>query len=232
MLFRSRYINGWTRDFNWHHVFSVWMLVPLLLIAFSGVVMSYPWANSMVFAAFGESVPQRGGPPGMPPGGAPGPGAAAGERPRGERPSGAERPDTAAGQPGASYAALLAVAQTRFTDWARITLPLDASGPNLRVSAELRSNAFPAPRQTLTLARADAAVVELSPLPQPGVSTQSPAQRARTWLRFVHTGEQYGITGQTLALLASLAACFLVYTGLALAWRRLIRPLLRSRSST
>ncbi len=28
-------------------------------------------------------------------------------------------------------------------------------------------------------------------------------------------------------LLASLAACFLVYTGLALAYRRLIRPLLR-----
>jgi uncharacterized iron-regulated membrane protein len=43
----------------------------------------------------------------------------------------------------------------------------------------------------------------------------------------VHTGEQYGIVGQTIALLASLAACFLVYTGLALAWRRLIRPLYR-----
>jgi uncharacterized iron-regulated membrane protein len=52
-------------------------------------------------------------------------------------------------------------------------------------------------------------------------------QKARTWFRFVHTGEQYGVIGQTIAGIASLAACFLVYTGLALAYRRLIRPVFR-----
>ena len=31
----------------------------------------------------------------------------------------------------------------------------------------------------------------------------------------------------TIALLASLAACFLVYTGFALAYRRLLKPLFR-----
>jgi hypothetical protein len=50
-------------------------------------------------------------------------------------------------------------------------------------------------------------------------------------MRFAHTGEQYGVVGQTVAGLASLAACFLVYTGIALAWRRLIRPLLRRAGS-
>jgi len=52
----------------------------------------------------------------------------------------------------------------------------------------------------------------------------TPGQRTRRWLRFIHTGEAYGLAGQTVAGLASLAACLLVATGLALAWRRL-RPL-------
>ena len=40
--------------------------------------------------------------------------------------------------------------------------------------------------------------------------------------RFLHTGEYFGFLGQTLAGLASLLACFLVYTGIVLAWKRLI----------
>jgi hypothetical protein len=36
----------------------------------------------------------------------------------------------------------------------------------------------------------------------------------------VHTGEVYGLAGQTIAGLASLGGAFLVYNGLSLAWRR------------
>jgi uncharacterized iron-regulated membrane protein len=209
MLFQSRYVNAKVRDFNWHHVFSVWMLIPLLLIAASGVVMSYAWANKLVFAAYGETPPQRGQGPGAGPGGG-GPGA---ERSREERPA-------------LDATAVMTTARAQFSNWRRITLPLDSPGANLQLTAELISDQLRAPRQNLTLAKHDASVIELSPPPQPGAG-QSPGQRARSWLRFVHTGEQYGITGQTLAAIASLAACFLVYTGLALAWRRLIRPLYR-----
>jgi len=46
-------------------------------------------------------------------------------------------------------------------------------------------------------------------------------RQLRTWLRFVHTGEFYGLPGQTVAGLASLGGVFLVYTGIALAIRRL-----------
>ena len=52
------------------------------------------------------------------------------------------------------------------------------------------------------------------------VSDRSRARQWRTWMRFAHTGEHYGFLGQTLAGIASLGACFLVWTGLALAWRR------------
>jgi uncharacterized iron-regulated membrane protein len=42
----------------------------------------------------------------------------------------------------------------------------------------------------------------------------------RSFMRFAHTGEVAGIVGQTIAGVASLGGCFLVYTGLALALRR------------
>ncbi|HJO17620.1 MAG TPA: hypothetical protein QGH09_05425 [Vicinamibacterales bacterium] len=46
----------------------------------------------------------------------------------------------------------------------------------------------------------------------------------RIWLRYAHTDEVYGIVGQTVAGLASLAGGILVWTALALSWRRFIKP--------
>jgi uncharacterized iron-regulated membrane protein len=51
----------------------------------------------------------------------------------------------------------------------------------------------------------------------------SPGRKVRTWLRFLHTGEALGWPGQLLAGAASLGAAVLVWTGLALALRRLLR---------
>ncbi|WP_077339006.1 PepSY-associated TM helix domain-containing protein [Pseudocolwellia agarivorans] len=45
-------------------------------------------------------------------------------------------------------------------------------------------------------------------------------RKARSYIRFLHTGEIYGLVGQTLAGLASLLACLLVYTGIAMSLRR------------
>jgi uncharacterized iron-regulated membrane protein len=207
MLFRTRYVNRRVRDFNWHHVFSFWALIPLFIIVLSGVVMSYPWANRLVYAAFGEAVPQRGGPP-------PGSG----------RPGAETQSASAASAPGASLQRLLDATIAQETNWQRITLPLQVRGDRVEVAVEPQSGERRAPRRTITLAATDASVLAAPPVQ---IVVQSPGQRARTWLRFAHTGEQYGFIGQTIAGLASLAACLLVYTGLALAWRRLVVPLYR-----
>jgi uncharacterized iron-regulated membrane protein len=50
-------------------------------------------------------------------------------------------------------------------------------------------------------------------------------------LRFLHTGEALGVGGQTLAGIVSLTSTLMVWTGLALAWRRLVSPLLARRRS-
>ena len=117
---------------------------------------------------------------------------------------------------------MLSIASGSVPEWKRISIPAAPAG-NVDITIELPSEELRPPRRTLTLDASDGSVVKLTPLPDP--SSVSPGQRARTWMRFVHTGEQYGLIGQTLAAIASLAACFLAYTGLALAWRRLIRPL-------
>ncbi len=46
-------------------------------------------------------------------------------------------------------------------------------------------------------------------------SAQTPGRRARTFLRFAHTGEVWGFVGQTIAGLVSAGGAVLVYTGVA-----------------
>jgi uncharacterized iron-regulated membrane protein len=214
---QSRYVNGKARDFNWHHVFSIWALIPLLLIAASGVVISYPWASNLVFAAYGEQPPQRSGPPGDGP-----PGGAGNARRDGNAPA----TGAAESQPLVSLEQVFQAASTQAPGWQRMTLPTNGQTGRYMVSAEMPGAGVRPSRQSIVVSHVDG-TLSAKPMAAPGGNVQSPGQRARIWFRFIHTGEQYGVIGQTIAALASLAACFLVYTGLALAWRRLIRPLLR-----
>src|SRR5262245_20304145 len=45
------------REFNWHHVFGLWAVIPLVVVVASGVVMSYSWANALVYRVAGEAPP-------------------------------------------------------------------------------------------------------------------------------------------------------------------------------
>ncbi|MET0280638.1 MAG: PepSY-associated TM helix domain-containing protein [Steroidobacteraceae bacterium] len=212
LFFQRRYINGKVRDFNWHHVFGIWMLIPLFLIALSGVVMSFPWASNLVYAAYGEKAPQRGGG-----GGAGG----AAERPRPRNDAGD------AATPRVTLQQLFDSAVSQAGNWQKVTMPVHLRGAQVDIPVELQSSERRAPRRTVTVATADGSVQKVDNAEASAAAVQTPGQKARGWFRRVHTGEQYGVVGQTIAGLASLAACFLVYTGLALAYRRLLRPLFR-----
>jgi len=76
---------GRARDFNWHNTIGFWCLIPIVVMTASGVVMSYSWANDLVYRLTGSPVPVRGGGPG----GAGGP-AAGGEGMRGRGGQGGE----------------------------------------------------------------------------------------------------------------------------------------------
>ena len=75
-------------------------------------------------------------------------------------------------------------------------------------------NAFA--RSNLTLNAATGDVIQWQPY-----EAGTLGQKVRGWLRFAHTGELGGLTGQVIAGLGCLGGVFLVYTGLSLALRRL-----------
>ncbi|WAC20657.1 PepSY-associated TM helix domain-containing protein [Luteolibacter sp. SL250] len=71
-------LKGRARDWNWHNTFGFWACIPLFFIVITGLVMSYSWANNLIYTAVGETPP--------PPRGAGGPPAAGGpSREGGER---------------------------------------------------------------------------------------------------------------------------------------------------
>jgi uncharacterized iron-regulated membrane protein len=194
------------RDFNWHHVFGIWSAIPLAVVVATAAVFSYPWANDLVYRAVGEAPPRAGG--GGPAGARPAPVA--------EAPSG-----TAMMRLG--YDALLARA-AEHGDWRTLTLnlPTDPAAPTVRIGIDAGNGGQPHLRHTLTLDAATGDVVTYAPF-----SSQTTGQKTRSWIRFLHTGEALGFVGQTIAGLVSLTSVIMVWTGLALAWRRLVMPLFR-----
>ncbi|MFI5328946.1 MAG: PepSY domain-containing protein, partial [Candidatus Rokuibacteriota bacterium] len=73
----------------------------------------------------------------------------------------------------------------------------------------------PSPRSQLVLDPITADVVKWEPF-----AGQNMGRRLRAWVRPLHTGEAGGLAGQTIAFLASAGGAMLVWTGIALAWRR------------
>jgi uncharacterized iron-regulated membrane protein len=206
------------RDFNWHNVLGFWSALPLALVVYSGVVISYPWAGNMVYQAFGETPPAgRGAGP------ATGPGARAGV-PAGPGVGQGQGAAPAASADGREPVAavvdvdtLLRRAMMQEPDWTILTARIPtADAPTTTVMVDRGDGGQPQLRATLTLDSATGDVRGWEPF-----STQTPGRRARSFLRFAHTGEYFGLTGQTIAGLVSAAAAVLVYTGVALSFRRL-----------
>ncbi len=236
------------RDFNWHNVIGIWSAVPLALVVATAMPISFLWASNLIYRAVGETPPQQGGGPGGAAGRGAGPGAApaasgengagreaargAGPEGRGGRTGGDESRARAAegprgGQPGegqrqpqpvrlANLDALFARAERQVTDWRSINLrlPTAADAP-LAFAVDQGNGGQPQLRSTLTLDAATGDVVRWETF-----GSQSLGRRLRSWSRFTHTGEAFGLLGQTIAGLVSAGGVVLVYTGLALAWRR------------
>lgn len=220
ILFRRSYPNSRARDFAWHHVFAFWAAVPLFLIILSGVVISYNWAGQMLFTAYGEEMRRSGGPGGGFGGGL--------GRGRGQREGAHDEHGTglAIVDDGVGLQAIVDAAGRYDPDWnwLTLTLPNEAGTNDVTVRVDTGTGKQIAKQETLTISQISGEVTAVSRF-----ADRSPATQARMWLRFVHTGEYYGVIGQTIAGLASLAGAVMVYTGLALSYRRLVQPLFRRR---
>ena len=206
VLWFRRGLPGKARDFNWHNTIGFWSAIPLAIIVAGGVVISYPWATALVYRVYGEQPPP-------PAGGAATRGAGPGQG------SGAGATREPAGvDPGAPIEALIARAESQVAGWKTISVALPAANASRVVlTLDAGDGGQPHKRATLTLNRRTAEVERWEPY-----SAQSAGRRARTWLRFAHTGEVYGLTGQTVAGIVTAGGAVLVWTGIALALRRLL----------
>ncbi len=201
-LWFRRGLSGKTRDFNWHNVIGFWSLPVLVVITASGMMISYRWATNLVYRVAGEAPPTGGAAPGRPPA-VPAP------------PRGAER---------LPLALLVDRAAREQPDWKTLTVRLPAASkpgeaPKPVTISVKQQAAWP--RFATTQLHLDPFSGEI--LAREGYEAFGPGRRLRTWLRFLHTGEALGLPGQILAGIVSLAASLLVWTGLALAYRRLFR---------
>jgi uncharacterized iron-regulated membrane protein len=208
ILWFRRGVQPKARHFNWHHVLGFWSAIPLAIVVASATVISYPWASTFVYRAFGEA------PPAPPAGVARGTTASDGRTASAGRT--AER-NPRARAPHGRVDALMMRATTFEPAWTILSLRLPAEATGTTTATIDRGDGGqPQLRGTLTL---DVPTAEVRSWD--GFSTQTPGRRARSFLRFAHTGEYFGLAGQTVAGLVSAAAVVLVYTGLSLSLRRL-----------
>ncbi|MCR6654371.1 MAG: PepSY domain-containing protein [Opitutus sp.] len=224
--------SGKARDFNWHNVIGLWSAPILIVLTLTALPISYRWAGNLIYTLAGEEAP------------APGPGGMAGAPvqvptpPAGVRPLGRDE--------------LLSRIQISHTSWTEITLRLAAPGrggppagapgagnatrQNRPAGGDARAGETRPAVQPATFVvktpgawpRTASTTVSLDPFTGDELRTDtfaslSTGRKIRTWTRFLHTGEALGVVGQFLAGVASLGGCFLVYTGVALSWRRFFR---------
>lgn len=193
VFFKSR-LRGKARDFNWHNTIGLWSAVPLFIVVLCALPISFPWASAAVYRVTGDQPP----------------------RPvRGQPGKGGERNEAAAIETVVLDAAWQRAAAQE-PAWRTVTFRVPDNGrAPLTFAIDRGDGGEPQLRSTLTIDRRGEVVRYET------FSQQRPGARLRAITRFAHTGEILGIAGQTIAGIATAGGCVLVWTGLALALRRL-----------
>lgn len=145
----------------------------------------------------------------------------------GAPPGGAPGPNTGVAPTGAAVTAPTARAERP------LTAPVTGEAPARRQGAgnEGRGGAAGAQPVTVSIKATDqwpifsSTTLSLNPYTGEVLKTETYAdgtsgRKARSWLRFLHTGQALGTIGQLVAGLACFGGCVLVYTGFALSYRR------------
>jgi uncharacterized iron-regulated membrane protein len=239
-------LGGKARDWNWHNAIGFWSAPVLLCITVTGLVISYQWAGNLIYTLTGSEPPpppQRAGTSPAVEGSAGRGGARseavgsaldgrAGRQPRAEGINPTARQEhvtdsaeSASAPTRASLDDLFAMAARQAPHWRLMTMRLPQPRiAQVTIMIEEADSLHPYPRSTLTLDAAAAGVMKWEPF-----ADYSLGRTIRLWVRPVHTGEAGGYIGQFIAALASAGGAVLLYTGLALAWRRLRQFVTRHR---
>ncbi|HOC25643.1 MAG TPA: PepSY-associated TM helix domain-containing protein [bacterium] len=204
-------LTGKMREFGWHNVIGFCFLVPLFIIVVSGVVISYQWADTLVYRIVGENPPAFRGNRGRPPGTD---GLPHVKDIRTVSRAGDAIPKISLPLEGLDR--LWIRAEQQVLGYRNLSMRLPASdNATVIFIIDRGDGGQPQKRSSLTLERKTAEVVSWEQF-----SSYPRGQQLRFLLRFAHTGEVAGIAGQTIAGIVSAGGAVLVWTGLAITWRR------------
>lgn len=196
-------LRGKPRDFNWHHAVGFWSAIPLALVVATAVFISYQWPGRLLDRTLGSPEEQA----------AASAGGRAARAPRAEAATPAPRAHEV------PLESLLAAADAARSDWTQVSMTLASPTDPAHTLLVASGNTYrPDLRTTLVM---DAATTGAAPLAVRDYASLSTSRQIRSWARFGHTGEVFGLVGQTIATLASAAGVLLVWTGFALSLRRL-----------
>ncbi|MDD4348962.1 MAG: PepSY-associated TM helix domain-containing protein [Opitutales bacterium] len=219
---------GKMRDWNWHHVIGFWTLPVVLVLTFTGMVISYPWLSQRLIQMAGDVERAR-------------PDSVALEPDSGGAPVDPDGPVVS------GYHDAFRILAEAYPEWQtmqlRKGLPRRRGAPPpyrngttgehggpagiaMPFSATIRERgAWPLFSSTqVVLDSHSGRVVQAS-----DYHDMSNGRKLRSWIRFLHTGEALGWPGQLLAGVASAGGVVLVWTGFALAWRRMVASIRRKR---
>ncbi|HEY7161999.1 MAG TPA: PepSY-associated TM helix domain-containing protein, partial [Acidobacteriota bacterium] len=189
----QRKLRGRARDFNWHNTIGFWCAPVLIVLTLSGLIMSYQWANNLLYSLSGSEKPSL----------------SAGNNRPGTSSNQNEIPD--------NLEDLMARAQTNFPGWKTITMRIPAAGSSsVTFAVEANESINPFARSEITLNSKTGETIK-----KQSYNSNNSGRKLRIWARGLHTGEALRVPGQIAAFIASTGGAFLVFTGLSLALRRL-----------
>jgi uncharacterized iron-regulated membrane protein len=193
-------LSGKARDWNRHNVIGFWLAPFLLVITSTGLIMSYAWANNLLYRATGNEPPpiQRDG--------------AMRSIHKGD-----DRIAQLEERPMLSVDELLKKVKQKVPSWVSISVrfPQKPGGPVTTQIVESEPSIGLAVRSQATLDAQTGDLEKWEPF-----SAVNAGRKARIWARYLHTGEAGGAVGQFLALLSAAGASLLVWTGFSMTWRR------------
>ncbi len=192
-------LRGRTRDFNWHNAMGFWMAIPLFLLAATGAFISYQWPERWLDRVAGSAAEQQ-----------------AARAPRRQEPPREQASASTHAIGELTFGAAVASAKATAPDWRSITLSRATTLDTMFRIVIAEGNTYrPDLRQTLVADARSGEILEVIPY-----AALSLSRRIRAWVRFGHTGEVFGWSGQLLATLACVVGVVLVVTGFLLTLRR------------
>lgn len=178
-------------QWSWHNVAGIWFALPLLAISVTGLVMSYPWANALLYRAAGDAPPAQ---------------MRHAEEARAE----------AAATNGTVIDNAFTTAQLADAQWSSAELRIPtAADKAITVTLEEGDGGKPQERVRLTLKTGSNKPGKVTRF-----IDETRGRQWRLVARFLHTGEIFGIPGKLIAAASMIAMLILVWTGFAMSLHR------------